>query len=131
MPGPGGGTTVSLDRFDIIKAVPTITWQNPADIDYGTPLGCDAARRHGERAWHLHIHAAGRHGASAGQNQTLSVQFTPTDSADYYPAAASVSINVNKTDPQIEWDDIESIFYGQPLTTTQLTDGERAGHVRL
>ncbi len=120
MPGPGGGTTVSLDRFDIIKAVPTITWQNPADIDYGTPLGATQLDAMASVPGTFTYTPPAGTVLPAGQNQTLSVQFTPTDSADYYPAAASVSINVNKTDPQIEWDDIESIFYGQPLTTTQL-----------
>ncbi len=100
--------------------MPTITWQNPADINYGTPLGSTQLNAMASVPGTFTYTPPAGTVLPAGQNQTLSVQFTPTDSADYYPAAASVSINVNKTDPQIEWDDIESIFYGQPLTTTQL-----------
>ncbi len=120
MHDPHGGTTVSLDHFDIFKGTSTIAWQNPADIAYGTPL--DATQLNATAnvpGTFTYTPPAGTL-LPAGQNQTLFVQFTPTDSADYFPAAASVSININKADPQVEWDDIESIFYGQPLTSTQL-----------
>ena len=61
---------------------------------------------------------AGR--CSAGNNQTLSVTFTPTDAADYTTATASVSINVNQATPTITWATPADITYGTALEPTQL-----------
>ena len=59
---------------------------------------------------------------SAGNNQTLSVSFTPADSTDYTTASATVTINVaaSKTTPMLTWANPASITYGTALSGTQL-----------
>lgn len=78
---------------------PTIAWSNPADITYGTALGAaqlnatatfDSTNVPGSFAY---TPAAGTI-LSAGDGQTLSVTFTPTDAATYLTAAKDVTINV-------------------------------------
>src|SRR4029077_9116247 len=55
-----------------------------------------------------------------GGGQTLSVSFTPTDTANYNAATASVAITVLKATPTITWATPASIVYGTALSTTQL-----------
>jgi hypothetical protein len=65
------------------KATPMITWANPADITYGTPLGAsqlDASSTTGGSF--VYTPAAGTI-LNAGSGQTLSATFIPTDASDY------------------------------------------------
>ena len=57
---------------------------------------------------------------SAGQNQQLTVIFTPTDTANYTTASASVFINVTQTTPTIIWNNPADITYGTKLSNIQL-----------
>src|SRR5205823_10987088 len=57
---------------------------------------------------------------SAGTAQTLSVAFTPADSANYTTASKTVSINVLKATPVINWTTPADIVYGTALSATQL-----------
>lgn len=76
------------------KITPTITWAPPAPITNPTPLGAtqlDAT---------ANIPGAFVYTPPAGTvftagTQTLSVLFTPTDTADYTTATASVSLTIN------------------------------------
>ena len=52
--------------------------------------------------------------------QTLSVQFTPTDSADYTATGATVSLTVNQATPTITWATPASIVWGVALGDAQL-----------
>ena len=56
---------------------------------------------------------------SAGAAQTLSVAFTPTDSANYTSATKTVSINVLKATPTLTWPTPADIVYGTALSATQ------------
>ena len=78
--------------IDVLKATPVITWPTPAAITYGTTLGGDAVERDraGGRGGHVCLYAVERRGAGAGAGQTLSVTFTPTNTADYNAATATV-----------------------------------------
>ena len=93
----------SLDVGNFIvnfaKLTPAITWANPANIVYGTALTStqlNATTTIGG-AW-TYSPTAGTV-LSAGNGQTLSVFFTPTDTIDYTTAAAQVTINVSKAVP--------------------------------
>ena len=82
--------TVSLT---VTKATPIITWPTPAAISYGTPLG--AAQLNATAlvpGTFVYTPAAGN--VLAAGTQTLSVTFTPTDTADYTTAQATVSLVV-------------------------------------
>jgi Developmentally Regulated MAPK Interacting Protein./FG-GAP repeat. len=75
-------------------SVPTITWSNPADITYGTPLGgAQLNATASVPGTFVYTPAAGTL-LSVGSGQTLSVTFTPADLANYTTATASVVINV-------------------------------------
>jgi len=56
----------------------------------------------------------------AGNNQTLSVTFTPTDTTDYAAATATVSLNVTQGSPSITWNAPAAIVRGTALSDTQL-----------
>jgi hypothetical protein len=57
---------------------------------------------------------------NAGTAQTLSVTFTPTDTAHYTSANASVTVRVNKAQPIITWPAPAAITYGTALSALQL-----------
>ncbi len=57
---------------------------------------------------------------SAVSGQKLSTKFTPTDTANYTTASASVLINVKKAIPKITWGNPADIVYGTALSSTQL-----------
>jgi hypothetical protein len=79
----------------ISKASPTITWNKPAAITYGTALSTtqlDATTN--VPGTFAYSPAAGT--VLGAGTSTLSVTFTPTDSTDYNTASASVAITVNK-----------------------------------
>ena len=83
------------------QSTPTITWTNPADITYGTLLsGTQLNATASVPGTFSYTPAAGSL-LAAGDNQTLSVLFTPTDTVNYTTATASVLINVLKADAAI------------------------------
>src|SRR5207247_3736918 len=56
-----------------------------------------------------------------GNGQTLHVDFTPTDTANYNSASKDVAINVVKATPTITWNSNPAdIVYGTALSGTQL-----------
>jgi len=83
-----------------LPVTPTITWQTPAAITFGTALSAtqlDAtATVDGTFAY---TPAAGT--VLPAGSQTLSVTFTPTDSIDYTTATATVQLTVNKAIPTV------------------------------
>jgi uncharacterized repeat protein (TIGR01451 family) len=122
-------TATASANINVLQATPTITWANPAEIVYGTALG--GSELDASASWTV----GGMNGTvagtftyatpagtvvGAGNNQTLSVVFTPTDSTDYSATSASVAINVEKATPDITWNAPASIIYGTPLSATQL-----------
>ena len=88
-----------------MQATPTITWANPAAITSGTALSgtqLDATSSwtvggvNGSVAGTFTYTPAAGTVLAVGNNQTLSVSFTPTDTTDYTSATATVTINVTR-----------------------------------
>ncbi len=91
-------------HINVAKAIPTITWVNPADIGYGTALS--DTQLNATSTWTVggtlgavagtftYTPAAGTV-LNAGKNQQLSVSFAPTDTTDYNCVSKTVTINVN------------------------------------
>jgi hypothetical protein len=104
----------------INKATPVINWANPAAIIYGTPLGAaqlDATATRGAGGplvggGFVYVPAAGTV-LNVGNGQTLHVEFTPADAANYTTASKDVSINVVKATLTIKTVDASKI-YGAP-----------------
>ncbi len=89
-----GFATADLS-ITIAKGTPTITWANPDDIVYGTALdGTQLDAAASVPGSFVYTPASGTL-LNAGNGQTLHVDFTPTDTANYNTASADVTINVN------------------------------------
>ena len=112
--------TVSISVRSHAQSTPTLNWPNPAAIVYGTALGAtqlDAtASVPGTFAYSLSAGTILR----AGNAQTLSVTFTPSDTTDYTPATAAATINVTPATPTISWAEPTDITAGTPLGGAQL-----------
>jgi hypothetical protein len=116
---------VGIDSFVVGPATPTLAWATPADLTYGTALGgtqLDAFVTNFASFPSTFVYSppAGTI-LSVGQNQPLNVTFTPTDSANYAAAKATVLINVVKATPVISWTGPDAgMTYGQALGPAQL-----------
>jgi hypothetical protein len=112
-------TTVSNTvSVTVNKAMPTLAWSNPADITYGTTLSAtqlnaSATGVSGSLAGAFAYSPASGATLNAGTAQTLSVTFTPTDTADYSTATTSVQINVSEASQTITFTPLAStVTYG-------------------
>jgi hypothetical protein len=116
-------------HINVLKATPTVTWSNPADIVYGTVL--NGTQLNATFTWLVGASTVPVAGVAtytppagtllgAGLNQTLSVSLAPTDTTNYNPASATVHINVQKATPIVTWSNPADIAYGTPLSGTQL-----------
>jgi hypothetical protein len=99
------------------KATPTVTWATPADIAYGTPLGSTQLDATASVAGTFAYSPAAGTVLNIGQGQTLSVLFSPTDSADYTTAPDSVTINVVSAQPKFSVLSVPTITYGTASAT--------------
>ena len=104
----------------VIKAKPTIEWPSPEPIPYGRAIGAAqlsaTASVPGTFAYSPAAGTVLKPGA-----QTLSVTFTPTDSADFSTEQASVPLTVTDAETtSIEWLAPPSISYGTTLGAEQL-----------
>jgi hypothetical protein len=101
------------------KAVPVITWANPAGIVFGTALSATQLDATASTAGtFIYTPAAGT--IPQGGSQTLSVAFTATDAADFTTASANVTIVVSKAAPLVTWTTPAAITFGTPLGAAQL-----------
>jgi hypothetical protein len=101
------------------QATPTIAWAMPAAITYGTALSATQLDASSTVAGNFTYSPAAGAVLGAGQ-QTLTVTFTPTDTADYTTATASVTLTVNQATPPITWATPAAITYGTALSGAQL-----------
>src|SRR4029450_10650963 len=104
-------------QINVLKATPTITWPTPADISYGTALGAAQLNATASVPGTLVYAPVAGTVLNAGNGQTLSVTFTPTDVVNYATATASVQINVLKGTPTITWLTPADIIYGTALSS--------------
>ncbi len=89
-------TFVSAD-FTITKATPAITWNNPANIVSGTPLSNVQLNATADVPGTFVYTPSEGTILELGNNQNLSVSFTPTDDINYTTANKSVQISVTAT----------------------------------
>ncbi len=103
----------------VTKGSPAISWSTPAKITYGTALD------------ETHLNASApvpgkfEYSPAAGEMlppgmHTLSVVFTPADTANYAKAQATVSLSVAKAKSAIHWLAPVPIVYGTQLSNAQL-----------
>lgn len=101
------------------KATPTITWATPAATVYGTKLSETQLNASSSVAGTFSYSPSSGTVLAAGTN-TLKATFTPSNTADYTTATASVTLTVDKATPTITWATPKAIPYGTALSATQL-----------
>ena len=82
-----------LFTLTVSKATPTVTWTNPAGITYGTALTSSELDATASVVGNFVYNPNNGTILNTGTN-TLSLTFTPTDTADYTSAAGTVSLVV-------------------------------------
>jgi len=105
--------------INVSKALPVISWNNPADITYGTPLSPvqlnATANIPGSFSYSPSLGTV----LHAGNSQPLTVTFTPNDTANYGTAVATANINVTKATPVINWSPLDMTI-GFPVGAGQM-----------
>jgi len=91
----GNQSPSSTVAYNVAQATPTITWAMPAPIVLGTPLGSTQLDATANTTGTFTYTPPATTVLPAG-NQTLSVLFTPTDSADYTTAGTQVMLLVTQ-----------------------------------
>jgi hypothetical protein len=105
------------------KGTPIITWSNPADIVYGTVLsGTQLDATASVAGTFVYTPSAGT-SLSAGSNQNLHVDLTPTDTANYNNASKDVKINVTKADATIVVSGYTGVYDGDAHGATGTATG--------
>jgi len=100
----------------ITKATPTITWNNPADIVYGTLLSSTQLNATANVPGTFGYTPAAGALLNAGPAQSLLASFTPTDTTNYNPTSKNVQINVLKASPSFSNLSSSLITYGTAST---------------
>ena len=101
------------------RETPAIAWPTPASIVYGTALsGTELNAETPVAGSFAYTPAAGE--VLAAGTHTLSVTFTPEDTADYAEARSTVTLTVTQATPVIAWSTPSPIAYGAALSATQL-----------
>ena len=122
-------TAAATATINVDQATPAITWANPAEITYGTALS--STQLDAMASWAVNgsnqpvagtytYNPAAGEVLSVGNNQTLSVSFTPSDTTDYSGKSAAAMINVDQATPAITWADPADITHGTALSSAQL-----------
>ncbi|MGI9466391.1 MAG: beta strand repeat-containing protein, partial [Rubripirellula sp.] len=115
--------SASVD-INVVKADPVLSWPDPDDIVYGTPLSgtqLNATVSGGVSGDFVYTPDT-EDVLSAGADQLLSVVFTPTgiDATRYNEVSDTAEITVVMADPSITWNDPAAIPNGTLLSGTQL-----------
>jgi len=122
---PGGATlgTITSHTYTLInKFTPTVSWSNPADITYPAVLGASQLNATANVPGTFAYTPVSGTVLNAGNAQTLSVQFTPSDTTtNNSPAAKTVSINVLKGSATVVLGNLLQSHTGTPRTVSVTT----------
>ncbi len=114
-------SAVGTVQINVLRTDPVITWDNPANIVFGTLLGSTQLNATADVPGQFVYSRVAGTTLNAGFAQTLSVIFTPSDTANVNSIGATANINVLKADPIITWNTPAQIVHPLPLTRTQLS----------
>ena len=125
-----GGTNMLVSwELDVVGAVaPQVVWAAPATIGYGTSLSAAqlnaTALFAGASVPGTFVYSPGAGIVlNAGANQTLSVTFTPSDTASYVPVSKTVSLTVTKAPLVITAADKTMVYGDSPPAQTASYSG--------
>jgi gliding motility-associated-like protein len=116
------GVTIVIYTVDVTKTTPTLIWNTPVAINYGTALSSTQLNAKTTDATIQGVFTYSNPTGTilpVGPN-VVSVTFIPNDNTHYNPAQANVTITVNAVQPQITWNTPAAIVYGTALSATQL-----------
>ncbi len=115
------GSVTKTTTITVTQGQPTVTWTpNPSNIPYGTALSAAQLDATASVPGTFTYTPAVGTVLPAGP-QTLSVTFTPTDTADYAPVTRTTAITVTQGQPTVAWTPNPSnIPYGTALSAAQL-----------
>ena len=114
------GTSYGTEVNFTTQTVPTITWDNPSDIVYGTLLSATQLKATASVPGTFTYTPALGTLLNEGTVQNLKVDFTPTDATNYSTTTKTVTIDVAKATPVITWSNPTGITYNTLLSATQL-----------
>ncbi len=101
------------------KAQPTVVWNAPQCITYGTSLS--AAQLHAEASVPGHfVYSPCEGEILACGEHTVLVEFDPDDKANYTSAMSEVSLSVIHATPEIKWSEPAPFSYGRALGLSEL-----------
>src|SRR5207342_1554004 len=103
----------------VSRATPAISWPAPPEIASGTALSATQLNATATVPGIFEYTPAAGEVLAPGTH-TLSVTFTPANTANYATAHASAVATVAKVKPTIEWPSPDAITYGTALSATQL-----------
>ncbi len=119
-----GNFNVSGQCFNNCPVTPTITWNAPADITYGTELSgtqLDAsASASGSSVAGTFVYTPPVGTVLTAGLKTLSAAFTPSNEAAFAPVSATVQLRVDKATPTCAWATPSPVIYGTALSSAQL-----------
>ncbi len=123
----GNATPTASASLTITPSAPAITWPQPAAVPVGTALSSTQLNAMANVPGTFSYNPAAGTVLQAG-TQTLTVNFTPSDSKDYSSANASTTIEVTGstfqapmlTVPVINWPQPAPVPAGTVLSSTQL-----------
>lgn len=102
------------------KTTTTVTWDNPEDIAYGTPLSATQLNATANVEGTFIYTPSFETILNVGNSQSLEVLFIPSDTSGYESISKTVTINVTKATPEINWKSPDDILLGTALTSKQL-----------
>jgi Flp pilus assembly CpaE family ATPase len=100
------------------KETPAVAWSTPVPIAYGTPLTTTQLRAMASAPGKFTYTPSVGEMLPAGTH-TLSVLFTPNDTASFTTASATVLLTVTKATPAITWATPAPLAYGATLSAAQ------------
>ncbi|MBK9604042.1 MAG: S-layer homology domain-containing protein [Anaerolineales bacterium] len=101
--------------FAVGKGTPIVSWSNPADITYGTPLSAIQLNATASVPGTFTYNPVLNSVLGTGAGQVLSVDFTPTDSANYLNVnGTTVTINVLTANPTLSVTNSPVVYNGSP-----------------
>src|SRR3989442_1957304 len=130
-------TATKSVTINVLRATPTITWNNPADMTYGAALSATQLNATANVAGTFGYNPIAGTTLNAGAGQTLSVTFMPNDTANYIAASKDVAINVLKAPLTVTASNRTKTygqavtFAGTEFTTSGLVNGDTVTSVTL
>ncbi|HEX8150251.1 MAG TPA: MBG domain-containing protein [Pyrinomonadaceae bacterium] len=104
--------TSGVNSLTVERATPAVVWNNPSAVTYGTALDATQLNAAASVPGNFVYSPAAGTVLNAGDNQTLSVEFTPADATNYNKVLKDVSINVNKAQAVISLSGLNQDYDG-------------------